>query len=380
MRWGQLHRNEKFPFLQRPRQLGGLVGGVGRPCFRFVAHQLGGERPSFGRDGRGLVNFAAHGGDVVGRGAATAAHQPHAKGAIRADVLGKIGGRGGVEHSAALNVFGPARVGRPRQRHVGHNLVHGGQQAQQLGGAATAIHPQRIYPELFEPQGNLQGRVAHQGAVVPVKCHLGNDGNVGGEGAGDFDGRFYFVQIGLCLEDEPIYPPCVGWVYQGVDLLHEGGAGFALGDTAEGSQCNGQRADRPRQQDGAEGAVYHPPGNGDGRAVEFGRFFGRAMLAQLKPIGIKGVGFDDICPRFNVSAVNFGHQFGVFDVEQAQRPIHGRAVAVEQGSHRAIEEEGFVFGRELFAKLGAVHGEIETRDRDRGVHMRRISHAEMKSR
>ena len=72
-------------------------------------------------------------------------------------------------------------------------------------GPPLQLMPITSTSSLARPDGQIVRRVAQQGAVVAGKGGLGDDGDVGGEGAGGGYGRFQFLQIRHRFQNNQIY-------------------------------------------------------------------------------------------------------------------------------------------------------------------------------
>ena len=210
------------------------------------------------------VERDAHGGEMLGRGAAAAADDAGAGIAREADIVGHQLGRAGVVDVAAVD-HRHAAVRLGDDDRVGARLGHAEHGDEQVGGADTAIAADgdRTAGKRGDELGERGRRDAHHGLARRVEARRG------GEGHADLCGRLR-GGADLLERRHGLDPDHVGAAFlQPLDLLDEDLDRLVLGERAERREQVAGRPDRARHHHRPPCCVGDGAGILRGEAVQF---------------------------------------------------------------------------------------------------------------
>ena len=282
----------------------------------------------------------AHGANVVGRGAAAAAHELHSRLDGLAGKAGHVLRRAEVD-IATLDGARHAGVGHGGQRQRG-GRAHGFNGGEHRGRSGGAVDPDGVRAPLGEQRGGQRGGCAVQAVALLVHRHHHQHGQKGSDLAGGVERFAGLVQRGHGLDDQQVN----AFHGQGADLLGKGGASLVQAGLAQRLQAHPQRTNRAGHKrgsgllvfevfDGLPGQLY--PGD-----VDFGDFIRQPMAGQPEAVGAKGVGLDDLRAGLQVFFVNRQDQARVGEVQLVVAAVDEDAAGVERSAHGAVNEHGAV--------------------------------------
>ena len=213
-----------------------------------------------------------------------------------------------------------------------------------LAGAGGAVQPDHVDAERLQ-RGQRRGDfAAEQHRPGGLDRDLRDDRGIRGHGphrpVGADDGRLGLQQVLAGLDDQRVGAAAKQGL--GVDLIAV--AQLTERGVAEGGQL-GARADRAEHpaRAGRRGpAVRGGPGEPGGRLGQLGDPLRDAILAEVAQVGAERVGSDAIRARFEVSAVDPGHDVGPGYVQDlvaafvAVEIVNGGVARLEHRAHGPI--------------------------------------------
>ena len=284
-----------------------------------------------------VAHRRAHRANVVGRGAAAAAHNLHS------GLNGLAGKAGHVLRRAEINIapLDGARhpgVGQGRQRQ-GCDRTHGLDGRKHGGWPGRAVDADGSGAPFGQQGRSLRGRRAIQAGAFVVHRHHHQHRQFGSHLAGRHERLARLVQRGHGFDAQHIHAR----FGQHANLLNKGRAGFLQAGFAKRLQTHPERTDgagHPRLTGRLFlEAVDGLAGNSDAGRVDLGHFSRQAMPGQPEAVSAKGVGFKQLGASLQILLVNGKDQVGVRKIQLVIAAIDEDAAGVENGSHGAIGED-----------------------------------------
>ena len=273
----------------------------------------------------------ADAGNVVGRGAAAAAHNGGTRveqslGRMRVGLSVDV-----VEGAAVLD----ARQARVRLHHEGHTSKgrHACEQGRKRVGAQRAVDTHGLHAQGRQRHGADLGTRAQEGAAVLAERHGGHHGQLGALKAGKHR-RLDLEQVGHGLDDEEVGASSLGGTgllgKEVVRLVEVHGA-QGLKQGADGTDVGGHIAGARLAcaRDSGREHVLHAGG-----------------VAQLVGVGTERVGRDDVGARLHVGAMDGRDGLGMREVEQLGQLARLEARLLQHGAHRPVKHEELLAGED----------------------------------
>ena len=261
---------------------------------------------------------------VLGRGAAAAAHDGHARVEQARDgaaVLGSVD----IEHGAAVLDARKAGVGLDHDGALGPRQ-HALDERNEVVGAERAVDAHGVGAHRAQGDGRDLGRGAEEGAAVLGERHRDEDGQVGVLDDGK-KRRLGLREVGHGLDDEEV--GARGG--RGPRLLGKERVRLVEGKGPHGLEKLARRAD-------VGGDVACPRGAGarDGGVEDLLHRRGVAELVAVRAEGVRG---NDVRAGGDIGGVHLGDLAGVGEAQKLRQLAGGKAARLQLRAHGAVEDE-----------------------------------------
>src|ERR1700731_1093183 len=277
----------------------------------------------------------SHGADVRRRCATAAAEKAHAERRRFAREEGEIFRRGFRIDDAVALAFGEAGVGHAADT----KIVHGGkllQNRQKRLRTQRAIRADHLNVLVFQLRRGIRGADIAVGRAFFRVGKLRHDWQ-SGKRANRVDGEEQFFDIRKRFKDVEVHAA----LFESESLLVKNVQNLFRSRMAR-LHADTQRADGTGDEDFASGRFARFAGDFDAAAVEALDFFPKAERLEFEAIRAEGVGFDDLCARFDVSLVDAEYRFRLARIHFIEAALRSHGV-VEHRAHRAIGDKDGVF-------------------------------------